>query len=244
MTEALTSLDELQGGRVRLIQSKGGLRAAIDPVLLAAAIPAKSGESVLDAGCGTAAAALCLAARIAAVRVMGLDLQADLVALARDSAKLNIMSERVTFFDGDILAPPSPIAETSFDHVMANPPYMRSGAGNVSPDPARALASVEGEADLAAWVRFCFARVRRGGSVTFIHRADRAAEVAGLFVAAGAETVIFPLGSKRALVQGIAGGRGGLTHLSGLVLHRADGTFTTEAEAVLRHGRALVIARK
>ncbi len=226
---------------MRLIQSKGGLRAAIDPVLLAAAIPAKPGESVLEAGCGTGAAALCLAARILGVQVAGLDLQAELVALARESAELNGMSRRVTFIAGDILSPPPPIADTLFDHVMANPPYMRAGTGNVSPDRVRALSSVEGEADLAAWVRFCFGHVRPGGSVTFVHRADRAAEVAGLFLGAGAGTVIFPLGSKRALVQGIAGGRGGLTHLSGLVLHRADGTFTTEAETILRHGAALTL---
>ena len=245
MTEIATSLDELLGGRVRLIQPQGGLRAAIDPVLLAAAIPAKSGEQVLDAGCGTGAAALCLAARVAGVRVVGLDLQADLVALALESASLNAMSGRIAFFAGDILAPPPQIAETQFDHVMANPPYMRAGSGHVSPDRSRALASVEGAADLASWVRFCVGRTQPGGSVTFIHRADRAAEVAALLVAAGADAAICPLGPKRALIQGIAAGAGSaipsVCHLPGLTLHEADRAFSAGAEAILRHGQGLVI---
>ena len=38
---------------------------------------------------------------------------------------------------------------------------------------ARPRATIEGEADLVAWVRFCLAMVRPKGTVTFIHRADR-----------------------------------------------------------------------
>ena len=44
------TLDALLGGRVRLLQPKNGLRAAIDPVFLAASVPARSGDCVLDVG--------------------------------------------------------------------------------------------------------------------------------------------------------------------------------------------------
>jgi len=60
--------DALLGGRVRLLQAKVGYRAAIDPVLLAAAIPARAGQRVLDLGCGAGAASLCLAAAFRASR--------------------------------------------------------------------------------------------------------------------------------------------------------------------------------
>jgi tRNA1(Val) A37 N6-methylase TrmN6 len=59
-----TTEDFLLGGRVRLEQPAVGLRAAIDAVLLAAAIPARAPEAVLELGCGTGAALLCLAARL------------------------------------------------------------------------------------------------------------------------------------------------------------------------------------
>jgi len=43
----------LLGGRVVVRQPTEGYRAAVDPVLLAAAVPAHGGQHVLDAGCGT-----------------------------------------------------------------------------------------------------------------------------------------------------------------------------------------------
>ncbi len=240
--EREVSLDALLGGRVRLLQPKDGLRAAIDPVFLAASVPALSGQSVLEVGCGSGAAALCLAARVPGVAVTGLDLQVDLIQLAGDSADLNRMAERVAFVAGDLLAPPPSVQERQFDHVMANPPFAKSGTGRVSPDRGKALASVEGPADLAAWVAFCIARVTAGGSVTFIHRADRAGEVASLFAAGGLATVVFPLGPKRVLVQGNKKDAGSVTYMPGLELHQADGTFSPAADAVLRDGRALVLA--
>ena len=56
--------DRLLGGRLRFQQPARGYRVAIDPVLLAAAVAATDGDKVLDAGAGTAAAALCLASRV------------------------------------------------------------------------------------------------------------------------------------------------------------------------------------
>ena len=60
--DASVSEDALLGGRVILRQPTEGYRVAIDPVLLAAAIPAGPGDMVLDVGSGVGAAALCLAA--------------------------------------------------------------------------------------------------------------------------------------------------------------------------------------
>ena len=53
--------DRLLGGRVTLLQPQGGLRAGHDAVLLAAAVPARPGDRVLELGCGSGAAFLCLA---------------------------------------------------------------------------------------------------------------------------------------------------------------------------------------
>ena len=237
------TVDELLGGRVRLVQLLGGLRAAIDPVFLAASIPAVAGERVLEVGCGTGAATLCLAARVIGVRIVGFDLQDDLVALARRSATLNGHVDSITFLCGDLLSPPSELSSASFDHVMANPPFARAGSGRVSPDRSKALASVEGAADLAAWVAFCVGRVRPGGSVTFVHRADRVAEVVSLFAQSGLDTTVLPVSDKRVLVQGIRSPGGTVRYLPAFDLHEAIGQFTPAAEAILREGHALTIAR-
>jgi tRNA1(Val) A37 N6-methylase TrmN6 len=237
------TLDALLGGRVRLLQPRGGLRAAIDPVLLAASVPARTGDVILEAGCGTGAASLCLAARVAGIRIVGLDVQSDLIALACQSAALNDMSDRVSFRDGDLLTPPAEIVSGHFDHVMANPPFMRAGSGRVPPDPSKALASIEGPADLAAWVAFCAGAVRAGGSVTFIHRADRAAELTALFLAAGLNAIVLPLGPKRVLVQGNKTAQGPVQYAPALMLHQADGSFTPELDTILRNAGVLSLRR-
>ncbi|HJS85951.1 MAG TPA: SAM-dependent methyltransferase, partial [Acetobacteraceae bacterium] len=54
----------LLGGRVRYAQPAEGFRSGIEPVLLAAAVPARPGECVLEGGSGAGAGLLCLAARI------------------------------------------------------------------------------------------------------------------------------------------------------------------------------------
>ena len=73
VTPALSE-DALLGGRVRLRQPKTGYRVAIDPVLLAAAVPASLVDTVLDVGCGVGAASLCLAARVPGCRITGIEM--------------------------------------------------------------------------------------------------------------------------------------------------------------------------
>ena len=47
------SHDAFLGGRLRIAQPRAGYRAGIDPVLFAASIPARAGQSVLELGCGS-----------------------------------------------------------------------------------------------------------------------------------------------------------------------------------------------
>ena len=244
-----TTEDGLLGGRVTIIQPAGGYRAAIDPVLLAAAVPAVTGDRVLDVGSGTGAAALALAARIEGVSVTGLEAQADLAALARESARKSGLAEGVSFLDGNLLDPPDVLISGLFDHVMANPPYLAAGNGNPPPDEAKRAATIEGDARLVDWLGFMLTMVREGGSVTVIHRYDRAEEVlAGLAKGAGG-IVVFPLwpkptqqAAKRVIIRAIKGEGGETRTAQGLVLHAEDGAYTPEAEAVLRDAGPLFIA--
>ncbi|MFQ5619937.1 MAG: tRNA1(Val) (adenine(37)-N6)-methyltransferase [Rhodospirillales bacterium] len=242
--------DALLGGRVRLVQPAEGYRAAIDPVFLAAAVPAAAGESVLDVGAGTGAAALCLAARVADVRVRGVEIAPDLVRLALGNAGLNGLAGRVQFIAGDLLRPPAQLAARTFDHVMANPPYLPAGRGHPPPDAAKRAARVEGAAGIEDWLRFCVAMVRPKGSVTLIHRADRLDAVLAALRERAGGIVVFPLWpgpargadaapAKRVIVRARKGVAAPLRLAPGLVLHEAGGAFTPEAEAVLRDARGL-----
>ena len=244
-----TTRDTILGGRVTILQPARGYRAAIDPVLLAAAVPARPGEAVLDAGSGSGAASPALAQRLGGVSVTGLEAQGALVTMAQGSARENGLDGRVRFLEGDLLSPPEELTTGVFDHVMANPPYMAAGRGNPPPDASKRAATVEGAAGLADWLGFLSSRARDGGTITVIHRFDRAQEVAaGLKDIGAGNLVIFPLWqkhengeAKRVIVQARKGGAYEIRTAGGLVLHDGSGAYTAAAEAVLRAGNALLL---
>jgi tRNA1(Val) A37 N6-methylase TrmN6 len=242
------TLDRLLGGRVSLSQPARGYRVAIDPVLLAAAVPARAGERVLDAGAGTGAAALCLAVRVAGCHVVGIELQRALQRIAASNVTQNDLSGRVEMLAGDLVQPPPRIAWGSFDHVMTNPPHLAAPTASAPPLAERAIAHVEGTVPLADWLQACLRMLRRGGMLTLIHRAERLGEILASLGDAMGGLVVFPLWpgqgrpAKRVLVQGRKGSRAPLALAPGLILHEADGRLSLAAEAVLRRGEALTLA--
>lgn len=239
--------DSLLGGQVGLYQPQGGYRVAVDPVLLAASVPAASTERLLDIGTGTGAAALCFAHRVPGSRVTGLELQPEMAALARRNVELNRMTGRIAIVQGDLLRPPRELEGGGFDHVVANPPYMPPGRADAPPDPSKAAAHVEGEAALADWVDFALRMVKPKGGVTFIHRADRLDEMLSLFHGRAGGTVVFPLWpkrgreAKRVIVRARPGVKTPMRLSAGLVLHEEDGAYTAEALSVLRDGGPLTL---
>ncbi|TAL01399.1 MAG: methyltransferase domain-containing protein [Rhodospirillaceae bacterium] len=242
MTEGFTD-DRLLGGRVVLRQPVTGYRAAIDPVLLAAAVRAAPGARVLDAGCGTGATMFCLAARCPDVTVTGLERSTASAALGRAGIDLNSLVGRAVIVEGDLAKPPDMGA--AFDIVMTNPPF--GADGTPPPDPGRAVAHQEGDLDLAAWVRACLNRLKPKGRLVMIHRADRLSEVLSALRGRGAGDIrILPIypkageAARRVIVDAGKGRRSPDTLLPGLVLHEPSGGFTPAAEAVLRDGAALM----
>lgn len=242
--EAAVSENSLLGGRVRLLQPVEGYRVAIDPVFLAAGVPAAAGETVLDLGCGVGAAALCLLAR-KPVRVTGLDIQGDLVRLAGENARLNDAAGRFQPMTGDVAKPPPRLAPGSFHHVMCNPPHLAREQGSPCGNRARETAMREGAAHLVDWVTTALTMAQPKGSLTFVHRADRLDALLAALAGRAGDIVVFPLWAragkpaKRIIVRAHKDAGSPLSLAPGLVLHEADGRFTPAAEAVLREAAAL-----
>ncbi|MDB5415867.1 MAG: methylase [Rubritepida sp.] len=226
------------GGRVRLLQPRQGFRAAIDPVLLAAFIPARAGEAVLELGCGSGAAFLCLAARVPGLAVTAIERDPALLDIAARNAALNELAPQLYAADARALP-----ALPAMHHAFANPPYWTGGTA--SPLPERRQAAHE-DAALSDWVAAMARPLRHKGTLSLVLPAARFAEAAAALRDAGCGAVrLLPLwpregvAAKRILIQSRKGGRGPDEVLPGLVLHEADGRLTPGAEAVLREGLAL-----
>ena len=242
-----TTLDAFLGGRLRLRQPARGFRSGMDAVLLAAAVPARPGESALELGCGAGAAILALGARVPGLALAGLEIQPAYAQLARDNAALNALPLEV--LEGDVAQPPPALRSRAFDHVLLNPPYYARAASTRAADPGRDLAH-GGAALLSAWLALAAGRLRPGGTLTLIQRAARLPELtAGLPASLGSVEVL-PLAPSEGreprtiLLRARKGGRGPFRLLAALPLHgqerQADGkNFAPWAAAVLRDGAAL-----
>lgn len=234
--------DKYLNGRVLVRQPVTGFRSGLDAVMLAAAIPAREGDEVLELGSGSGAASLCLARRTSC-SVFGLEIDPVLTGLADENAAENDMPN-AAFACGDVHDVP-PQLRRAFDHVMCNPPF-HDDEGRASPDESRARA-LQDRGSLGDWLKEGMRRAVSNGTFTTILRADRIGEA---LLALGSYGVsIFPLWprkdepAKRLIVQVVKSSRTPLAVLPGLVLHESDGRYTAAANAVLRDGHALLLAR-
>jgi len=225
--------DRFLNGRVLVQQPATGFRAGLDAVMLAAAVPARRGDRVLELGSGAGTASLCLASLVEC-SVTGVEVDRALVSLSRRNAKANGYATRVRFIEADALENPREI-RTEFEHVFANPPFHSTAI--TSPNAQRARATHD-RSGFGPWIEAGLHRTRSGGTLTMILRADRLQEFL-VFAPAGG-LCVFPLwprtgrGAKRVIVQMRKGRRHALNLLPGLILHSSSGKYTEEADAVLR----------
>jgi tRNA1(Val) A37 N6-methylase TrmN6 len=229
--------------RVSLYQPDGGFRTSLDSVMLAAACPAKTGEHILDMGCGVGGAGFCVLRRVDGTRLTGVEIQADHVELARQNIDLNGMSGRATFLCSDIRQFKT---DERFDHVICNPPYMDAGTHTPSPSAARAMANGhQDDVDIRDWVDVAFNNLQSNGTLTVIHRGDMVDKIILAMGKRFGATEIIPLwphageAAKRVIVRSIKDRRSPATMHPGIVLHEADGKYTKRTDGILRDMEAI-----
>lgn len=246
MAEADLTRDVFLGGALSIWQPRRGYRAATDPVLLAAAVPAHAGQAVLELGCGVGVALLALGRRVPGLALHGVERMPDYADLARRNATENAIPAQITC--ADLTALPADL-KRGFDHVLTNPPYYPPTAP-AAEDAGRAAALRE-ETPLALWIEVALRRLSPGGILTMIHLAERLPAILTALEGRAGATQVRPLTPRegraagRVLLQTRKGARGPFRLLPPLVMHAGprhagDGDdFSPQAQAILRDGAAL-----
>ncbi len=237
--------DDFLGGLIKLRQPVDGYRATSDAVLLAAAVDAKRGDKVLDAGAGTGAVGLCVAARCPDAVVVGVELQPVMAERARENIVLNGLENRATLIQADIRAKKIDGAETgTFDWVATNPPFILED--QISPDETRDVAHRESDCPLSEWVDACLRYVKARGHFAMINRADRLPEILSLLYGRLGGIRVIPIWTKagepakRVVVVGRKGVKSPAVLETGVVLNDADGNKTRQADGIMRFGESLI----
>lgn len=246
--------DAALGGRLKLLQPGRGHRFGHDAILLAAAVPAVSGEHVVDFGAGVGTAGLAVLARVPGARATLIEIDSDLAALARQNIARNAMSDRAIVVALDVGAPAQAFAAAGLgsgcaDHVLMNPPF-NEASHQASPDRDRARAHVGEASLLATWLTAAARILRPGGSVTVIWRAQAMPAVVGEVRERFGDVTALPIhGTEgqpaiRVIVQGLGASRGEFSLLPGLSLNDRTGKPSAQAEAVLRGTSPLALAER
>lgn len=170
------TIDELREYGLQIIQPKVGYRFSVDPLLLCRFAGPVEGR-IIDLGTGSGVMALIMARMSGPARIVGVEVNQQAAALARRNAGLNELDDRVEIVTADILDLKQRYPVSTFDLVLANPPYRPRGAGRISHIPGRDTARHESTASLADFLTVAKYLVRPSGRICFIYHVSRLAEL-------------------------------------------------------------------
>lgn len=229
-------------GQVKLLQPREGFHASMDTVLLAAACKIQDGQNLLDVGCGVGSAGLCITLKKKNISLFGIDIFENNIDLARQNATLNSIADQCNFQCNNILQE-DVFKDNYFDVAITNPPYQAGGKHTPSPHEHKALAHGEdgSEITLKEWCKYLHKKLKQGGSMVMVHRADRLDEIIRALTERRwfGSLVILPVHSridepaKRVLVAARKERYAPLVIKPALVMHEADGRYTERAAAIL-----------
>jgi tRNA1(Val) A37 N6-methylase TrmN6 len=253
--DTATTVDSLLGGRIEIEQPrKGGHRAGLDALFLAAAIPDHATGLVVDLGAGVGTAGMAAAARVPGIKVLLVERDAEALALANANLTRPAnagFASRCSVIAADITAPmrareAAGLVREAAAHVLINPPYYPPRTVRASPSPSRAEAHVLEAGGLDDWARAAVSLLEPRGRLTLIFRGDGLPEIVSALADRVGEVSIFPLfpreglAAHRLVVSGVKGSRAAPRILPGLVLHPATtGRYLPEAQAILTGERSL-----
>lgn len=243
MTLTDVSHDRFLDGAVTVIQPARGYRAGMDAVLLAAALSARDGERVAEAGSGAGAALLCAAHRLPACELTGFERDEAALALAQQGVEANGVSPRVSVRAHDVAERPA-VLENQFDQSFSNPPFFEPGAVRAPAEGKQA--AYLAETPLKAWVLFLHHITKPGGRITLIHRAAVLGDLLELLGPRTGEIEVLPIrpapgaAAGRVLIRARKGlRRGPVTLYDGVELHETPGGPATARAAAALKGGAL-----
>ena len=246
MTE--TTVNDFLGGRLRIRQPAQGYRAGVDPVLLAASVPARPGDSVLELGVGSGVALFCLMARVPGLSAVGVERNAQLARLAAKNAQANNLDAGIV--EADFTEMPPDIRDMCFDHVIANPPFFDRSAGSASNSGSREDGRGE-ETVLSEWVDTAIRRLKPRGNLSMIQRIERLPEVLSCLDQRVGDVTALPLAARQGrqaklfIVRAKKGTKGQFRLLSPFILHsgqehlRDGDDYSPKASSILRDGGGL-----
>lgn len=171
------TLDDLQLKGIHVIQKKQAFRFGIDAVLLANFAKIKNGAKVVDLCSGTGIIPFILAGKTNASNIMGIEIQKEIVDMAKRSVKYNNLQEKIKFIEGDLKDTKLLKSIEKVDVVTVNPPYKTQGTGIININDKNAISRHEICCTLDDVVSASKVLLKDRGRLYMIHRPDRIVDI-------------------------------------------------------------------
>ena len=232
-------IDDLLLDDLELIQHPDHFCFSLDAVLLADFINPSAGDQVLDIGTGTGIIPHLIQAKYELDEVCGIDIQAQMVDMAKRSAEYNDLTEKLNFIELDLREALDYFGTETFAYIISNPPYLKENSGQISPKESVALARHELECDLEDVVKVSNQLVKYGGKVAYVYRSQRLNELIAVMEKYNLtckrmrmvhSTINSP--AELVLVEAKKGGGTNLEVMPPLFIYDQEGNYTSEINEI------------
>src|SRR5512135_973815 len=139
-------------GIVSITQPEKGARFTLDSLLLADFCRIKPRDTILEPGAGTGIISLLLAKKFPRVSVVSIEAQAAVANICSRNISDNGLDDRIVLLNQDIREIHHTLKPASFDAIVANPPYTRTGTGRQSPVQERLTSRHDQLGTIQAWL--------------------------------------------------------------------------------------------
>lgn len=230
-------VDNLDVKGLKIIQNPQEFCFGMDAVLLSwfASRGIKKNNYIIDLGTGTGIIPLLIWAKSQPIKIDAIEIQEQMVDMARRSMKLNKLEEKIEIFNGDIKKLPDNILSNFYDVVVTNPPYMNNQGGLINPKLSKAIARHEILCNLEEIIETSKKLLKSKGKFYMVHRPNRLVDIMYYMrknkIEPKSMRLIYPQMGKKpnmVLIEGIKGGNPMLNILEPLFVYDKDGEYTEE----------------
>jgi len=230
-------LDDLHRNGYKIIQDPKKFCFGMDAALLSGFAKVHKGQRHLDLCSGNGVIPILLSAKSKGDSFAGLEIQEEMVDMARRSIAFNELCGRVEMFHGDVKQ--APFSPAKFDVITANPPYVAVGHGAKSPATAKAIARHEILCTLEDVIAAASRLLVSNGSFYMVHRPSRLPEIFVLFekykLAAKILRLVQAKTSTAPNMLLVAATKSGGAHLKtqpNLIIYEENGKYTKEVREI------------
>lgn len=233
------SIDDLQLKGLHLIQKRDGFKFGVDAVLLSDFAYIKQKYRVMDLCSGTGIIPFLIYGKYDAKEIYGLEVQEDMVEMAKRSVTLNSLDNRVDFINENLTNISELKKMKKFDVVTVNPPYKLNNAGIVNPSDKMAIARHEVLCNLEDVIVASRILLKDNGRLFMVHRPERLADIFTLMRKYKIEPkrvkMVHPKMGKAPNIVLVEGQRDGGAYLKWeppLYVYNEDGSYTKEIDLI------------